>query len=127
MPARLVTENDTSLLESWITSEDSHSHGPEYYTRAPQGVVSAIYSDEEGPLCVVRFEPCLRLQMDFDKTANPERIQKILQSELPGIETEARNRNFQQLLFESVARPLIAFCRRRLGFKPSPNEYIKVL
>lgn len=127
MSSRLVTEDDRAAIDAWIQAEPEHSHNPDFYIAPPNGISSVMYCDDRGPVFVARFEPCLRLHTDFNKDAGSERIQSLLKSSFAEVESAARNQGFRQLIFESVARPLIAFCRRRLGCKQSPNEITKQL
>ena len=124
---RLVTEGDRAMLESWIQAEPSHPNNtPDFYIAPPKNVATCFYSDAEGPVIVARYTPILRVDFDFNPEASPERVKALMQAEFPAVVQSAKAQGFFQLIFESVAAPLINFCRR-LGYSASPNEYVRPL
>ena len=123
----LVTEDDRAMLESWIQAEPSHPNTPDFYIAPPKNVSTCVYSDDQGPVFVGRYTPVLRMDFDFNPQAGPERIGALMQSEFVGLVQQAKAWNFYQLIFDSVAKPLIRFCEKKLGYVASPNEYVRPL
>jgi len=124
MIKRTLTEDDKKLLAEWIAAEPAHVNSmPEFYYEA--GSKSVMYEDSEGPVCVVRYTPILRLDMDFAPGIDKTRIKEAMKTELPEIAEQAKMQNFKELVFDSIAEPLIRFCQR-LGFVTCP-DYRKVL
>jgi hypothetical protein len=113
-----LTEEDKNLLAEWIAKEPSHEHGPDFYFES--GTKSAIYEDEEGPVVVVRYSTALVLDMDFNPDAGKERIKKIMREGFPEVAAGAAKQGFKHLIFDSLSKPLISFCRA-FGFKEFPD------
>jgi hypothetical protein len=130
MSSRAVNETDRECIALWIQDEESHTHSADFYVRNTdnnENFTASLFSDNDGPLFVARLEPVLRLHMDFNLRAPKERLRASLLTEIPNIEREAREQGYGSIIFESVSRPLIAFAKRRFGFRSSPNELIKNL
>ncbi len=121
---RTVEEKDKALLAEWIAAEPDHTFStPEFYYTP--GTKSVVYEDEQGPVCVVRYSPVLRLDMEFAPGIDKSRIKEAMKSQLPEIAEQARSQGFKELLFDSVAKPLIKFCQY-MGFSACP-DYRKAL
>jgi hypothetical protein len=69
---------------------------------------------------VVRYSSSLRLDMDFAPGIDKSRIKEAMKSQLPGIIEQAKSQGFKELVFDSVAKPLIKFCQY-LGFTACPD------
>lgn len=119
MKIRTVDEKDTEMLAEWIAAEPDHADNTPAFYSTP-GTKSVLYSDEEGPICVVRYSPVLRLDMEFNPAVSKERIKEAMKSQLPEIVGQAKSQGFSEIVFDSVAKPLIKFCER-LGFIACPD------
>ena len=124
MILRTLNENDKALLAEWIAAEPDHSNStPDFYYTP--GTKTILYSDEQGPVCVVRYSSSLRLDMDFAPGIDKSRIKEAMKSQLPEIAEQAKSQGFSEIVFDSVAKPLIKFCQY-LGFSACP-DYRKAL
>jgi hypothetical protein len=119
MIIRTLTENDEDMLSEWIAAEPDHAGNTVAFYSTP-GTKSVLYSDEEGPVCVVRYSSSLRLDMEFNPTVSKDRIKEAMKSQLPEIAEQAKSQGFSELVFDSIAQPLIKFCEK-LGFSTCPD------
>lgn len=121
---RKLTEDDKDLIAKGIAQDEDHrSKGmvPEFFFEPLTD--SYMFEDEYGPVFAVRLSRVLRLDIQF-LNVGKERISSTLQTEFPKFKESVKAAGFKQILFDSVSRGLIVFCKRRLGFKPSPNEFL---
>jgi hypothetical protein len=119
MILRTLDENDKALLAEWIAAEPDHSNStPDFYYTP--GTKTILYSDEQGPVCVVRYSSSLRLDIDFSPTAGKDRIKKMLSANLPEVVNQAKAQGFSELVFDSTSKALIRFCEK-LGFTVCPD------
>ena len=120
-----VSEQDRSEVESWIAAEPTHANNTfEFYQQA--NTRSLLYSDEEGPVLVVKFTPSLVMDAEFNPRASGKRIAAIMSEGFPELERQAKEQGFRSIVYESVSEKLIKFCEKYMGFKPSPS-YRKAL
>lgn len=116
---------DRGRISDWMV-EDTADHrklNPDLFLE-PR-TESLMFGDEQGDLLALRISRVMRVDIQFNPDpAAKERLRACLLKEFPWLKAEARKSGFRQLMFDSINKPLIAFCRRRFGFKPSPDEYI---
>lgn len=112
------------MLAEWIAKEPSHSTSTSEFYFEPN-TKSILYEDEQGPICVARYSTAIRVDMDFDLTADKSRIREAMTSEFPNISRDAKSQGFYELVFDSTSKPLVEFCRK-LGFETSP-DYRRIL
>lgn len=86
------------------------------------GTETLVFEDASGPILFVNLARALRAFVQFAPDEK-ERTRAALPQAFAFVKGEARKTLFRELIFESVSRPLIAFCKRYLGFKESPNEF----
>ena len=121
---RLLLSEDRPLIEEWIAAEPDHqSNTFEFYEQPKTKAV--IYEDEEGPVFAVRYSSALRIDIEFSNTANKERIRTMLKDGFPDVAKQAKEQGFSEIVFSSLSKTLIAFCRA-FGFTSNP-DYRKVL
>lgn len=116
-------ERDRQQLTDWMMFDVDPSHhklSPDLFLEP--NTESRMYGDENGDLFAVRFSRVLRMDIQFNP-GESERVRKALQQHFPGLIENARKCGFRQLIFDSVHKPLIAFCKRRFGFRASPDEF----
>lgn len=121
---RKVTESDKDLIAEGISFDEDHKAKgmvPEFFFEPK--TESYVFEDEYGPVFVTRISRVLRLDIQF-LHVDKDRIMDTLKKHFPAFKAQAASAGFKQLVFDSVSRGLIAFCKRRLGFKPSPNEFV---
>ena len=116
---RPIAPEDKPLIESWIAAEPDHSNNTFEFYGQPS-TKSVIHEDEEGPVFAVRYSSALRIDMEFNPNAGKDRIRAVLKRDFPEVARQAKNQGFSQLIFSSVSKTLIAFCRV-FGFRTSPD------
>jgi hypothetical protein len=121
---RPVTTEDRPMLESWIAAEPTHPDNTFEFYQSPKSK-TVVYEDAEGPVFVARFSSALRVDMDFNPDASPERIRTMFAGELPSVARQAKDQGFSEVVFESFSKKLIAFLRA-FGFRSCP-DYRKTL
>jgi len=120
---RNLTEEDKTLLADWIAKEPDHKHTPEFYFEP--GSKTIMYQDEQGPVFAVKYSSALRVDVEFNPEAEKDRIREALKIVVPDVAAQAKDQKFKEIVFTSVSKPLIAFCRL-LGFSAIP-DYRKVI
>jgi hypothetical protein len=81
------------------------------------------FFDEQGNRVWVKVEPVLRLSIQHDQAAPKEALREIIYKGFAWLQGAARQKGCAEVIFESTAKPLIAFCRRRFGFAQRKNDY----
>ena len=121
---------DRALFEQWMKSDPFHWHtSPESFLR-PEGRQFLVLEDDDGVVLFMRVEKIVRLDFQF----NPERDRRNIKRTGDGLQwlniwlgQVCRKEGFRSVIFNSVSEKLIAFCKKRLGFRPAINEFIKSL
>ncbi len=109
MIIRPVTDSDREMIAGWIAREPAHKEStPDFYFQ--DNTKSVIYEDNSGPIFIVRYSSALRIDMDF-ADVEKERIRQALKNEFPSVATEAKNQGFREVVFNSLSKTLVAFCR----------------
>jgi hypothetical protein len=109
-------------VKSAIQEEPFHREWlkPEFFYH-PSGM-SMIVSDDQGFVCVLRMQPrqeTLYLFLQFISHDPKRNTQTIVQG-FPVVKENARKSGFKEIQMDSVSRPLVTLCRRKLGFKHIP-------
>lgn len=128
-----ITEADRALIQNWIDGDPDHKGISADFWLQPMRFAEnnpgpavencVMFRDPQGSVFAVRMEMALRLHIQFDCT-QPERTQAALLEAFPWFKERAKKAGFSEIVFESVSRPLINFCRRRFGFRRSENELV---
>jgi len=126
---RPLSSEDYPVIDEWISRDPDHSS--KGWTSANfNGLVAFVVEDEVGVIMFLGVEggPLARMYIQFD-TGQERRTALALNECSPKIKEGLKNAGCTQLVFESVSRPLIAFCKRRLGFTRvlDSNDYITTL
>jgi hypothetical protein len=118
---RKLTEEDRARVSEWMAADEFHkSFSPDlFYAECSE---TLVFEDETGPILFVNLSPALRAFVQFAPN-QAERTRVALPEAFAFVKGEARKRGFSEMLFESVSKPLIRFCKKRLGFQPSPHEH----
>lgn len=127
---RAITPYDQALLTDWINKDEDHRDRvtPDFFYKN----TTAVFEDSKGPVFFIRTtllpDAVVQLDIQFD-AATPLRTAKMLTKGFPPYAQMFRNNGIQQLRFESTSKPLIEFCKSRLGFldDPQPNWYVRNL
>lgn len=87
-----------------------------------QSTETLVFEDERGPILFVNLAAVYRAFVQFPPD-DPTRVREALPIAFNFVRGRARVTGVKEIIFESVARPLIRFCKQKLGFRASPNEY----
>lgn len=126
MIIRKLNEDDKKTLATWIEQEPDHKETTTSDFYYESGTQTALYKDEYGPLFVIKFTPCLRMDMEFCPEANKYRRKQGMTDVFPVLMDQAKQQGFKEFVFSSVSERLIAFCRN-LGFITSPDYRRRLL
>ena len=119
-----ANEQDRKQVEEWMKLDrDPEHHGMTGDFFLQPNTESRMFGDDQGDLFAVRISRVMRLDIQFNAEADPQRLRDALLAHFPWLIEAARSAGFCQLIFDSVTKALIAFCMRRFRFKASPNEY----
>lgn len=118
---RAVRESDRPLIAKWMAADEYHKLTPPDLF-FDENTETMVFEDENGPILFVNLSRALRAFVQF-APGQEERTRVALPEAFAFVKGEARKTFFRELIFESVSMPLIAFCKKRLGFRASPNEY----
>jgi len=121
---RKFEQSDLPVFKDWVAKDPDHSHldaealVKELYTE------TYVFEDDKGEAVMfLRISRALRLDVQVDNDL-PLRNAKVLTEVSKWLRGQAKEAGFRQMLFQSVSRPLIKFCCKRLGFVPSVNELV---
>jgi len=118
---RALNESDRATIAQWMAADEFHKEfSPDiFYQGATETIV---FEDARGPILFVNLSRALRAFVQFAPN-EAERTRVALPEAFAFVKGEARKTLFREMLFESVAPALIAFCKKHLGFRKSPNEF----
>lgn len=119
--ARKLVEADREIIAAWMARDPDHKTLDPAAFWAP-GLESFALEDEEGTILYIRCANVMRVDVQFDTEAR-DRTRKALPEAFQWLKGEARKRTYREMIFDSVAKPLIWFCVSKLGFRPVRNEY----
>lgn len=120
MPARPFKPEDFPAFAKAMTADPEHADlKPEEFVREPKTELM-VWDDEQGSVFYFRLSRELRVDIQFRADVEKERTAEGLKEGLLWLENSVRS-NFRGVVFDSVYRPLIAFAKRRMGFKSSPD------
>lgn len=122
MKARKLREEDRALLAEWMQADPFHrGYSPQLFFE--DGMESMIFEDEQGPILFVALSKAVRAFVQF-APGERERSREALPKAFAFVASEARKGKFHEIIFESKSLPVIRFCKKRLGFRESPNEFV---
>lgn len=125
MTLRKLQESDRTLLAQWIAADEFHKDISTDLFFEP-GTETLVFVDEYGPILFVNLAKAIRSFVQFAPEAEA-RTRVALPEAFNFVAQRGKKAGFREIIFESLSRPLILFCRRYLGFHKSPNEYNTVL
>lgn len=130
---RPATEADAALLAEWIEGDDAHRGliDPEFFHESLPGKECYALEGADGKVrFYITLQKAMRIHIQFNPDSSQETRESTRESLLKGfqwLEQGARRAGIREFLFDSTARPLIAFCRKRLGFKERPDQLVKAI
>src|ERR1041384_7980464 len=120
MPARAFKSEDYPAFAAAMAKDPQHaSLKPEEFVREPKTELM-VWEDDKGPVFFFRVSRDIRIDIQFDPTVEKDRTVEGIKDGLLWLENNVRA-DFRGVVFDSIYRPLIAFAKRRLGFKESPD------
>jgi len=131
MKIRPVTEQDKPEIDEWISRDPDHS-AKDMTSDYFDALESFCIEDEDGPIMYVGIEwpqwpdrALARLHIQFNEGQQTRTGTALLRA-FPIVKEVLRLLGCSQIIFESVSRPLIAFTKRRFGFRrvPGTDDYI---
>lgn len=119
---RPLEESDREWLARAIDSDDDHRKKgmtPDFWFNE---VKSVVFCDEKGPVVAMGLEPVVELHLQANLDAK-QRNAPMLVAGTPVFAAMVKQTGAKSMLFESVVKPLIRFCKQRLGFEDAPNLF----
>jgi len=122
-----TSQADSKTIQGWINADPDHKGKttPEFF-QDHEKAECMLMCDVEGPLMCVKIERCLRLHIQFDVEGRFRTARAMKESFNFFIE-KAKIAGYNQVIFESSCKPLIAFCTKHFGFVESDNELVRQL
>lgn len=123
---RPAEESERDVIAAMIEGDEDHrcQVSPETFYKKEVGRECKALTDSEGRvLFYFRLTRVLRMDIQFD-CSRAEENQQALQDGFRWLQKQAMGAGFREIIFDSVSRPLINFCKRRFGFRQSPNELV---
>lgn len=122
---RAASAEDHERLAQWMEHDPYHKElKPEHWYQAEAGVQCLVLQDaQETPIFFWRIRRALRIEIQFN-FATPHWNQVAMEDGMRWLAAKSQASGFRQIIFESISRPLINFCKRRLRFRSSPNELV---
>lgn len=114
------------ILEESL-NKDPYHQGTTVGFFQKEGTGCNVYSDERGPIVVVRGSNVLRLDVQFLDNNDTKRNMKVLLSEFPRVVEAAKAQNFHEVLFNTNNPVLKAFCIKRLGMHEVEGDELRVI
>lgn len=125
---RPAATSDLSLAQDWTEADDDHRETtfPTFWLAQGEGCDSYLLSDPIGPVFffkMVRVDgatQAVELHIQFMPEAQPrdrERKREGLTQGMEWLERILRASGISHIRFKSTKPELIAFCRKRLGFR----------
>lgn len=124
-----IKDQDHERLARFIEADADHRGRvkPEYFYNREPGIESYAIEDASGNVVYFRITRCLRIDVQFGPSETPAQRAAIRDTLMDGFAWligQASRSGIRQIIFDSVSRPLIAFCKRRFRFEASPNEFV---
>lgn len=126
---RATQEQDHDIIAKLIAADPDHNGRvkPEFFYAREPGIETFCMEDASGHPLYFRITRVLRVDIQFGPTESAEQRATTREALMDGFAwliAQARKAGMRQVIFDSVSRPLIAFCRRRFRFEASPNEFV---
>lgn len=113
-------------LKQWVASDPYHKDllKGEFWIPKPgeKGIKYLTVSDENGIVFNLKLVNAMRVYVQFSPESQPDRIKNALTEAFGFISAGAKRLGYHEMLFDSIARPLIRFFSK-FGFKPIQDTY----
>jgi hypothetical protein len=109
------------MIAAWMAADESHhAYSPDLFFK--EDSETFIFMDEQGPILIVNVARALRAFVQF--APNEARRTRVALPEAFGfVKKSAKEAGFRELIFDSVSKRVIAFCKKRLGFSEVQHDF----
>lgn len=122
--ARSALPADREMVAGWIAKDPDHAGmDPNFFVVSEPHTNCFIWEDDQGPVFAFRLSRMLRVDIQFNP-AEKERTREALKHGVDWIREEGRRSGFREMIFQSINRLLINFCKRRLQFSEARDEFL---
>jgi hypothetical protein len=124
---RKPTEMDLLRFKECLSHDPDHSaQDPDSWAMGPAEFY--VFHDGRGNRVWVRMERVLRISLQHDQDSPKIAIAGILDKGLHWLVGAARQKGYEEIIFESRAERLIQFFKKRFGFEPlKENFYVRTI
>ena len=127
MTPRPAGPADREMVAGWIALDPDHAGmDPNFFVVPEPHTNCFVWEDDQGPVFAFRLSRMLRVDIQFNPTEK-ERTREALERGVEWIREEGSRSGFREMIFQSVNRLLINFCKRRLRFSPARDEFLCAL
>ena len=126
MKLRRMEESDIGLLAEWTKSDPCHSGYAPNWICSGEHAERFMLEDSSGPRLAFRISKALRVDIQFGEE-DRIRTARALVEGFAWLLERARKAGFSEVIFESKAKPLVSFCKKRFDFRESPSELVRQL
>ena len=120
---RLLEEKDETWLATSLALDEHHQGTPVAFFKEP-GVLSTVYEDEQGPICVARCSKSLRIDIQFLDNEDRRRNAKVLAAGVEQVAAAAKASGYSELVFTTSNPELAAFCEHSFGYEVVPDKFV---
>jgi hypothetical protein len=127
---RPATEADRDLATTWTAADPWHANTtpPDFWLDQAIGLESYILEDAEGPVFFFRMTRAVRLDIQFPPEDPHDdmrkRVRDGLREGFGWLAAVLALSGVHQVIFKSENPELIRSAEKRLGFVPSPGEFV---
>jgi len=113
----ICSDSRNALLLSLTITSKTRRYGQ------PNRVNLWFFYDEKGNRVWVRLERVLRVHFQHDQKVPQKEMVRLIYNGLRWVVGAAREKQFNEVIFESRAPRLIQFCKKLFGFKSVEGNY----
>lgn len=138
MKIRMATTEDKPRLAEMIAKDPYHAGKltPEFFLGEIWDAVNskwlkdptiecAAVEDDDGTVFYVRYNRAFRMSIQFDKDLKFRNRKSLLEA-FPVFKNMAKTSGFKEIVFDSESPALVAFTKKRMGFKASPDYVLPI-
>lgn len=119
---RKPTEADLERFKQCLSLDQDHAGQNADSWTAPGGEFW-VFFDQKGNRVWVRIERVLRVHFQHDSATPRKELVSLIYKGMSWVIGAARNKKFQEIIFESRAPKLVAFIKKLFGFRSLEGNY----
>jgi hypothetical protein len=124
MPPRPAQLADREMIAGWIALDPDHAGtDPNFFITPEPHTNCFVWCDQQGPIFAFRLSRLLRVDVQFNP-AEKARTREALAAGVAWIRQQGWGSGFRELIFQSVNRLLINFCKRKFHFHEAKDELL---